>query len=179
MAVEALKSTAITNLDATPVVQNTAGEGGISRIFHVNGFQTASASASTGSTYRLVRIPTSAKVKQIVFESAAQGAGKFDLSVYYSDSTVDGSPVAQAGAVVASTGSQFFASIIDCASAVARTDVTNESGNYTVDKRNKALWDALGLSSDPGGWFDIVAVCATTAVTTGTGKFGVDVWFTN
>jgi hypothetical protein len=35
---------------------------------------------------------------------------------------------------------------------------------------HKHLWDALGLTSDPGGFFDIVAVVHTTAITTGTGK---------
>ena len=175
MTTEALKSTLITNLDTIPVVTNTEGEGGPTRLKHINGFVTVSASMAAGSTYRLVRLPTTAKVKAVIFESQAQGAGKFNLSVYYSDSTIDGTAVANQGLIVPTTGDQFFAADIDCASAVARAGYTNNSGNYTVDTRNKALWDALALTSDPGGYFDIVAVVHTTAVTTGTGKISCEV----
>ena len=78
--------------------------------------------------------------------------------------------------VVPATGSQFFASAIAVASAVPITNVTNESGNYTLAKRNQSLWQALGLASDPGGFFDIVAV-VQTAVTTGLGRIGVRVQY--
>jgi hypothetical protein len=173
MTTEALKSTPITNLDATPVTPNTTGEGGPGHLRSVSGYVTVSASMAAGSTYRLVRVPSNAKIKQILFESEAQGAGKFNLSVYYSDSTVDGTQSANQGLIVPTTGDQFFASDIDCASLVVQTDKTNESANYTLAMRNKRLWDALGLTSDPGGFFDIVAVVHTTDVTTGTGKLGV------
>ncbi len=173
MATENLKSTAITNLDASPVVLGTAGKGASGILRSVNGYVTVSASMAAGSTYKLVRLPTTAKVKQVLFESEAQGAGAFNLSVYYSDSTTDGTAVANQGVIVPTTGDQFFASDIDCASAVVQGDKTNEGGNYTLASRNKELWDALGLTSDPGGFFDIVAVVHTTAVTTGTGKLGV------
>ena len=175
MTTEALKSTSITNLDATPVTRNTTGEGGPGFLRSVSGHVTISASMAAGSTYRLVRLPSNAKVKQVLFESEAQGAGKFNLSAYYSDSTVDGTQPAKQGVIVPTTGDQFWASDIDCASAVALQDKTNESGNYTLALRNKALWDALGLTSDPGGFIDVVAVVHTTDVTTGTGKLGVTV----
>lgn len=177
MTTEALKATAITNLDATPAVIGTTGMGAPGTLRCANGYLTVSASMAAGSTYRLVRIPSAAKVKQVLFESEAQGAGKFNLSVYYSDSTVDGTQPANQGLIVPTTGDQFFASDIDCTSAVVLGDKTNESGNYTLAKRDKALWDALGLTSDPGGFFDIVAVVHTTDVTTGTGKIGVQVYY--
>src|SRR5690242_11841929 len=173
MAVENLKSTQITNLDASPIVANTVGENAPGVIRCVGGYATVSAAASVGSTYKLARIPTNAKVKRVLFESEAQGAGAFNLSCYYSDSTNDGTPVANQGVIVPTTGDQFFASDVSAASAVTQGDYTNESGNYTLSLRNKELWDALGLTSDPGGFFDIVAVVHTTAVTTGTGKLGV------
>jgi hypothetical protein len=177
MTTEALKSTAITNLDASPIVANTAGHGAPAWLKSVDGYLTVSASMAAGSTYRLVRIPTKAIVKHLFFESQAQGAGAFNLSVYYSDSTTDGTAVANQGLIVPTTGDQFFASDINCASAVASADYVNESGNYTPDLRQKQLWDALGLTSDPGGYFDIVAVVHTTDVTTGTGKIYVDCQF--
>lgn len=167
MGTSALKSAAITNLDSA--IENTRGNGAPGSLQYVDGFVTAVASDAAGSTYRLVRVPSNAIVKRLTIESEAQGAGKINLSVYYSSSTTDGS-VINGGVIVASTGDQFFASDIDLASAVVPTDVTNESGNYTIALRGKRLWDALGLTTDPGGFFDIVGVVHTTAITTGTGR---------
>ena len=177
MTTEALKSTAITNLDASPIVANTAGHGAPGLLHEVDGYVTVSASMAAGSTYRLVRLPSNAIVKHVWFESEAQGAGKFNLSAYYSDSTTDGTTAANQGVIVPTTGDQFWASDIDCASAVKMLDEVNESGNNGWDKRQKRLWDALGLTTDPGGFIDVVAVVHTTDVTTGTGKLGVAVQF--
>ena len=177
MTTEALKSTAITNLDASPIVANTAGHGAPGLVHQVDGYVTVSASMAAGSTYRLVRLPTKAILKHLFFESEAQGAGKFNLSAYYSDSTTDGTPSTLQGIIVPTTGDQFWASDIDCASAVASADKVNESGNNTLAKRQQQLWEALGLTSDPGGFIDVVAVVHTTDVTTGTGKLGVSALF--
>lgn len=160
MAVEALKSPSITNDDATPVVLNTAGRGAIFTSQEVDDFATVSPAASALSTYRLVRVPTTAKIKSLVFESEAQAAGKFQIGVY----------APNGGAVV---NVNLFANDIDCASAVTPTNVVNQSGNYTLDKRSQPLWQAAGASVDPGGFYDIVATVHTTAITTGTGKIGV------
>ena len=173
MTVETLNSTGITNLDTVPVKANATGNGASGYLREVDGYATVSASASATSTYRLVRVPSNCKMKSLIWESEAMGAGKFNLSAYYSSSTMDGTLPANQGVIVPTTGDQFFASDIDAASAIVPTNYVNESGNYTLDKRGKALWDALGLSSDPGGYFDIVAVVHTTAVTTGAAKIGV------
>jgi hypothetical protein len=172
MTTEAKKSTSITNADATPVAANTIGTGAPGFLQEIGDYSTPSASMAAGSTYQLVRVPTTAKIKSIIFESAAQTAGKFDVGVYYSDSTSDGTPASLAGTAV---DQDFFASDIDCASAVTPTEIVNESGTYTIDKRGQPLWQAAGLSADPGGFFDIVATVHTTDITTGTGKFGVSV----
>ena len=174
MGTSALKSTPITNLDAVPVVANTAGRGAKGTVRQANGYVTAVASDAVGSTYQLVRVPSNCVLKHCFFSSEAQGAGKVQLSVYYSDSTVDGTAAANQGLVVPTTGAGFISGDIDCTSAVASSDRI-DGGTYTLDKRNKELWDALGLTSDPGGFFDIVAVVHTTAITTGTGKLGVSV----
>lgn len=178
MAVDHVKSTAITNLDASPRVAPTAGTGGSARLHQINGYATAVASSSADATYQLVRVPSDAVIKQIVFESEAQTAGKFDLGVYYaSDGSKDGIPTSLLAADA--IDQDFFATVIDCASAVLETIVTNESATYTLAKRNQPLWQAVGLSADPKCNFDIVATVKTTAVTTGTGKFGISVLFTN
>lgn len=173
MTVEHLKSVGVTNLDATPPLSNSPGEQGLGLIRDIDGWVTVSASASTGSTYQLVRVPTNCKMKALTLESEAQGAGKINLSVYYSDALNDGTSAANQGVIVPTTGDQFFASDVDLAAAVTPINEINESGNNTIDKRVQPLWKALGLATDPGGYFDIVAVVHTTAVTTGTGKLYV------
>jgi hypothetical protein len=172
MAVETLKATSIANLDTIPVAANLTGSGAPGELVDVGDFVTIPAAASVASTFRLARIPTNAKVKNVFFESEAQAAGAIDVSVYYSSSTVDGTPPGVQGLVVPTTGSQFFASAIAVTAAVAVTNVINESGNNNLSKRNQSLWQALGLTADPGGFFDIVAV-VQTAVTTGLGRLGV------
>lgn len=176
MAVDHVKTTAITNLDATPPVPATAGTGARGELVHIDGSALAVASSSADATYQLVRVPSTAKIKSIHFESAAQGAGVFDLGVYYAtDGFIGGRATALLAA--AAIDQDFFATSIDCASAVARTDVTNESGTYTIDKRIQPLWQALGLTADPKCKLDIVATVKTTAVTTGTGRLGISVTY--
>lgn len=169
MSVEHLKSPNITNLDAIPRVPNTAGAGAAGEVQYNDGYATVSALASVLSTYLLTRFPSNARVKSVIFEAEAMGAGKFQLGVYYSDATNDGTSVPNQGLVVASAV-DFFASDIDCASAVTRAGYTNQNGKYTVDKRTQPIWQALGLATDPGGFFDLVATVHTTAVTTGAAR---------
>lgn len=175
MAVDHVKSTSVTNLDASPAVENTAGRGAAGRLREIGDYATAVASSSVDATYQLVRIPSTAKVKSIIFESEAQTAGKFDLGLYYATDGVGGHATSLLAA--AAIDQDFFASAIDCASAVTPTEVVNESGTYTLAKRNQPIWQAVGLTSDPGGFFDVVATVVTTAVTTGTGKFGISLRF--
>jgi hypothetical protein len=177
MAVDHVKSSFITNLDSTPAVANTAGEGGPARLQCVEGSAVAVASSSVGATYQLVRVPSNCKVKSVHFESAAQAAGKFDLGVYYATDGEGGQPTSLL--VANAISAELFATDIDCTSAVGITDETNQAGNYTIDKRTQPLWQAAGLTSDPGGFFDIVATVHTTAVTTGTGRLGVRVTYTD
>lgn len=169
MTTETKKSAAITNQDASPRVQDTGGKGASFGPSVVDGYVTPSGSMAAGSTYLILRLKSTAVVKILVLESEAQGAGKFNVGVYYADSINDISAGNQANLGVAISAA-FFASDVDCASAVVPTDITNESGTNTIDKRFMPLWQALGLSSDPGGKFDIVATVHTTDITTGGGK---------
>jgi hypothetical protein len=142
----------------------------------IEGYATAVASSSADATYQLVRLPSNARVKGMWFESEAQTAGKFDIGGYYA---TDGSKASAATSLLAADAldQDFFATVIDCASAVARVEILNESGTNTLDKRGQPLWQQLGLTSDPKCNIDIVATVKTTAVTTGTGKFGVQVLY--
>lgn len=177
MAVDHVKSSFITNLDASPVVQNTAGEGGPAPVKTAEGFATVIASGSAGATYQLLRVPSNCKLKSLSFESAAQGAGAFSLGLYYATNGEGGQPTALLLANAIS--STLFASQINCASAVAITDEINQAGTFPMSKRVQPLWQAAGLASDPGGYFDIVATVDTTAVTTGTGVIAARATYTD
>lgn len=172
MGTSTLKSTAITNLDAIPGQAPTTGEGGPGYLKEVTGYVTTVAADDTSSVYQIVRVPTVAKIKDVLFESAdTGGTGTVDVGVRYSTSTKDGTPAAVQGTAV---NDAFFASAIDVSgAAVAITNVTNQSGSYTLDKRNEPLWQAAGLSADPGGFFDI---CITPAAAlTNAGVMGLSV----
>lgn len=180
MSVDHVKSTAITALDGASgiVTKPTTGEGGPGYLQSVQGSATVVASSSAGATYQLVRVPSNAKVKKIWFESAAQAAGKFDIGVFYATDGHSGPAKATSLLVADAIDADFFASAIDCASAVAITDITNESTTNTIAKRAMPLWQAVGLSADPMCLFDIVASVITTDVTTGTGVLGIELQFT-
>lgn len=173
MAVEHVKSTPVSNADAQPPVANTVGEGAPGSLREVSGFVTVPASSSVDSTFRCVRVPTNAIVKAVVFTSEAQANANFDIGVYYPTTGRTATADLAANAI----DQDFFASGVSADADVAPTDVTfeAESTGYERDEWNTPLWEALGLSSDPGGeGFDIV-LTVTEAVTTGTGVSGLSV----
>lgn len=166
------KSTSVTNLDAIPVTRPTAGEGAPGRYKHVGDYATAPINTGAGGIVQFVRIPSTAKVKEVFLESAAQTQGTYDIGLYYSSSTVDGTAAANQGVVL---DADFFASAVSCASAVPKATQVNESGTYTVAKRNQPIWQAAGLTSDPGGFFDVCAT-STNTVTVG-GLMSVEIGY--
>lgn len=175
MSVDHVKSIAITSLDTpfatvpAPAFISTAGEGSVGVLKMIDGYVTAVASSSINATYQLVRVPSNVKVKAIVLESEAQGQGSFDIGVYYATDGSNALSVTGGLLAAAAISQAFFASAVDLTSAYGPTNVTNESGTNVIAKRFQPLWQAIGLTTDPGGNFDIVAT-VTTAVTTGTGK---------
>lgn len=172
MTVKHQASTAITNNTSIPFVPNATGAGAEGYLKEVTGHVTLTASQDVDSTVRFCRVPTNAKIKFIRGTSQAQTQAKFDIGVYYPTDGKTGLADLAANAI----DQDFFATAWDCASAVQPTDITNESGTYTIDKWSQPLWQAVGLSSDPGGEFDIVGT-VQTAVTTGTGIVGLSVGF--
>jgi hypothetical protein len=162
-----LKSVAIANREANPRVLNNPGLGEGARLKCAIGYlASVTAALSITSIIRLVSVPSGAIVTRVEFQSAAQGAGKFDLGLYRNNT--DG------GAVV---DQDFFATAVDCASAVVITDDTNESTTYTIAKQSQPIWQASGMSADPKSTLDVCAVVVTTDVTTGTGAIGVKVYY--
>lgn len=148
MATEDLKSTPITNADATDRVFNNAGVSGGSVKQHV-GTVEANAAGDAGSTYRMVRIPSNATGISVIFACDDLGTtATVNIGLY---DTAD-----EGGAAV---DADFFASAVDCNSAaVAPTEVAHESGVYGIEDIEKPLWEALGLSSDPNKEYDLTIV---------------------
>lgn len=177
MAVVHQKSTPVTNADAVPVTPNTAGTGGPAPLKVAEGYLTVTAAASIGATFQLVRVPSNAKIKRIDFESAAQAAGQVDIGVFYATDGLGGRPLTLL--VSQAVNATLFATGVIVTGAVVITNVTNESGNYTIDKRIQPLWQAAGLTIDPGGSLDIVASVITADVTTGAAVLGATVYYTD
>lgn len=176
MAVDHVKSSFITNSDSNPAVMNTVGEGAAGMLKEISGSAVTIASGSTDATYQLVRVPSNCKVKSIMWESGAQAAGTMDVGLYYATDGQGGKPLALLAANA--IDQDFFASLLAVTSAILPTEIVHESGTYTIDKRTQPLWQAVGLTSDPGGFFDIVATIVT-AITTGATRIGCSVRYTD
>jgi len=177
MAVDHVKSTIITALDATPVVQPTAGEGAPAPLKSVTGIATGIASSSIDATYQMVRVPSNSKIKNLSFQTQTQAAGVTDIGLYYATDGEGNRPTSLL--VAAAISRTFFASAI-ALTTTTRQDVLGNpiASPYTPDKRNMPLWQAAGLASDPGGYFDIV-LSLTTAITTGTGIMVLECTYTD
>lgn len=167
-----LKSPSITNSDATPRVANEAGEGAPANLRSVNDFITAVSADDTGSRYRLLRIPTTAKLKKLSIFSKIASAGSGDINIAFAD-TPDANP-ALAGGIVQITGpadNKLFGAAQSLVLAGVDTDFTFK-GAFLPAHQNLPLWQVLvnlgatQFASDPGGYFDIL-IAITTAVTTG------------
>lgn len=144
MATEDLKSPSITNADAAQVTINNSRVTGQFRFHAVDTDEMGT--GDLGSTYRMLRVPSNAFDIQVWVAADDLGTtGLANIGIYKETNA--------GGAVV---DADFFASAVDFkTAATARTDVTYEAGVYTIDDVGKPLWEALGLSADPGINYDI------------------------
>lgn len=146
MAVVTVKSTQITNRDANPrVISNARITNGqvrraCDRVTITNG-------DSAASTYRFFSVPSRAVVSKVLLSTPDIGtttAG--DIGLYRT--TADG------GAVV---DADFFGSAVSLSGgALARSDVTFESGVITLTNVITPIWEILALTSDPSVDYDVV-----------------------
>lgn len=145
MATESVKSTPVTNAEASPVVLNNSGveNGGVRQCVAT----AEAAAADAGSTYRMLRIPSNATGITLIFACDDLGTTA-TVNVGLHQTTANG------GAVV---DADFFASAVDCnAAAVAPTHIEHESGVYGIEDIEMPLWEALGLSADPLIDYDVM-----------------------
>ena len=158
MAVDlTLKGVEITNREASPRVLNNPGLGEGGPRYCAYGYIASVTNAlSITSRIRLLSVPSNAIVSSLTIQSAAQGAGSFDVGLYRTNG--DG------GAVV---DQDFFAAAVDCTGAVAETDILNQSTTNTIAKQAQPIWQAAGMAADPKAMLDVVATVASVDVTTG------------
>lgn len=162
MAVVALKSTAVTNANATPRTQNSVGLEGGKLVRAVNGFANVASGDSIASTYRIGKIRSDDFVDRIRVVSADIGTTTAaDLGLYDLLTHTNGGTVVDA---------DFFASAISLSGGAIDTDATFEAaaagGLYTNGE--KRVWEALGLSTDPGKEYDVVLGLTAAADAAGT-----------
>ena len=162
MAVVNTKSTAITNADAgTGTLTNAAVIGAVLK--EAVGTLEAVSGDSIGSVYRLARVPSNARMSRVLLCNDAITTCAADVGPYRT--------AADGGAVV---DADFFGSAVSLASAVlSYTDVTHESGGSgnqfgEIANVEKPLWQALGLSADPGVLYGIALTLTAAAGSAGT-----------
>jgi len=165
MAVVTVKSTAITNRDATPrVISNPAGVAGA--VQQICGTAEAANGDSIASKYILGQIPSNAVGEVLKLYCDAITSGAADIGIYRN--TVDG------GAVV---DVDFYASAQSIAAALNGTEIQHEADaadagvGFGLADIEKPLWQRLQLSADPGVIYDIVATL--TAATTAAGTIAI------
>lgn len=168
MAQVELKSASITSLEATPVARvNSNVQGGTLR--EAVAKITTNSDDSIGSIYRMVRVPSTARVSQVIgmADIGSAGAGIANVGLY--QTTENG------GAVV---DADFFASAWDFSNAdVGFIDLTHEAAaneSFLVNEIEDRIWEILGLDEDPNIEYD-VALTLTEAVTTGAAVVGLKV----
>jgi len=164
MAVVTVKSQAITDQDANPRVAPQAGKGAGFREKSIDGFAAIANGDSIASKYILMRVPSTVYVKELLLSCPATASALADIGLYYASRTEDVGAGVVAGSVVSVA---FFSAAQALTGALNGTQIITQT-TYTLANRNKPLWEAAGLASDPGGKFDVVATL--TAAATGAGS---------
>jgi hypothetical protein len=147
-----VNSTWIANMVATPKVLTDSNKS-VGRLKEASSVATTSATQTANDTVRLVRVPSNARISQVLLGAAdATTAGAINIGVYQTE--------ANGGAVV---DADLFASALDLTGGpMNNLDCTFESGEYTFAESALPLWQVLGLTTDPKRDYDIVAQVSTT-----------------
>lgn len=151
MAVVDRNSDVIANMVATPALLNDPTYAGL--VKEVIGTVTPAADDTQASVHRFVRVPSNARITDVLIAAAdASTAGKYDIGVYY-PASVNAGAVIDADAIADAfdlSGGPFYWSDVRTVSIV------------TIAESSYPLWQLAGLSSDPGGEFDIAGTIDTT-----------------
>ena len=157
MATSDISSTQLTNRDATPrVVSNSIIQKGAMQVSC--GTVEALTADAIASIYRMVSVPSNARVAQVLLSCDDLGStGLADVGVYQT--------TANGGAVV---DADHFASAQALTTALKNSDVTHGSAVYGLEDIEKPLWAALGLSADSKRDYDICLTLTEAIIAAGT-----------
>ena len=199
MANDTVKSQSLTNLDATPFLMNNGGQGNVAFAGTVEDYCAATVAGlqSSGSYYKLIRVPTFALVKSLTLftdkapDAASAKTVAFDLSWVFSDSTDDGTPTWLQGLIPtsANTGgtttiasysspNKMYGTVIETSNTAAYgpTDVVfnglGSNYSFTGGFMNLPLWQIFGFTDGRGyaadpGGFFDLMAYVATGATTG------------
>lgn len=152
MAIVDRNSSYITNRNATPRVINQAASRG--DLKEGIGYIAAATDDSATSVFRITTVPSNARISEILVTAADfTTAGAINVGLHRT--TADG------GAVV---DADLFASAVDMSGGpFTNLDVTREAGttNWALANAENMLWQALGLTADPGIEYDVTATIST------------------
>lgn len=146
MGVVATKSTMITNLDASPVVEAPAYQAH-GRLREVAESVSIANGDSSTSVHRVLRLWSGWRVSELLIDSPDIGTTTVvDVGLY---------KTAQNGGAVVDV--DFFASGLSLKDgALAKVDITRENtGTITIANADKRLWEQLNLTEDPKIWYDV------------------------
>lgn len=153
MAIVDRDSTGITNLNASPLVRNNSNAEGTGEMREAIGYVANAADDSATSVHRFCRVPSNARISQVLFHTLLSvTGGAVDIGVY--DTDEDGT-----GAVV--DADLFASALVITTPDKLNLDVTFESGQYTVAETVKPLWEVLGATEDPMKDYDIATTITT------------------
>ena len=162
MAVVNTKGTLITNLDASPLVNESVTQYSGKLRCQFETLEVANGD-SIASTLRFARIPSSAKIASIRIFCDAITSAAADIGLYRT--------LADGGAVV---DVDAYATAQSIASAITTgTEVMFEARN--IDKARNYVWQDAGLTTDPKVQYDVVLTL--TAAATAAGTVTLEVWY--
>lgn len=144
--------------------------GQMREIIGVNNTSESGASlGAAGTKIRLLTVPSSARLTSLDYCSAVLGTSSLDVAVWYPTTIHQGgqnAPAASSAATLISSSA--FASAISVNDAGAGwTDAIGTIAQATAQKRVMPLWQAVGLSTDPGIDLDIGFSLRAAVVTNG------------
>lgn len=145
MGVVATKSTTITNLDASPVVEAPAYQSH-GRLRETAESVTITSGDSSTSVHRVLRLWSGWRVSELLIDSPDIGTTTAaDVGLY---------KAAQHGGAVVDV--DFFASGLSLnGGALAKVDITRQNAVITPANADQRLWEQLGLTEDPKLWYDV------------------------
>lgn len=156
MAIVNIKATAVGNADLSPRVFNqphlTANY-----LRQAVGVAAVGASDSGGSVYRLARLRSSDRVSGVGLSNTALGGSAAAKVGLYRTAADGGAAVSDA----------LFATGLSLVSASA--SFSNVAfNNNAIGNAEKRLWEALGLTADPGLDYDLAVTLTTAGASGGT-----------